>query len=122
MGFWYEIEDFFTTSENERKRDYYKKLIKTIDEKMPYINQYIAKAEEASYNMDVYRVNDAILYGTVMDKFYNTTSKIYTTSIEEIEVVRVYKDTLIKVRDDARILYSIYENKCIEEDKEGRDG
>ena len=122
MYFWDSVGDFLHTSDNERKRDEYSKLVK-------YLNKKIPKAEELYSNLKTgtdmeFKImkgtKDKNLVGELV-KMYDLKFEVYQT--DTTNLLNYYKNMIAAFRNklaSAQSLYEYYAEQCRLEDERRR--
>lgn len=121
MDFIYDLEDFFTTTPNESKRDNYKRLYKNIDEKLEALDKEIRKCIENYEGFNSLYEEDEELYGTIIDKYNGFAQDTERLIRNEIEILEEVRRKLTNAGEEAETLHYMYNKKCIQEDEERRN-
>ena len=123
MYFWDSVGDFFHTSDNERKRDEYSKLVK-------YLNKKIPKAEELYNNLKTgCDMEFKIMKGTndrnnltgKLVSMYDNKFIIYQK--DTTDLLDYYKNMIASFRNklaSAQSMYEYYAEQCRLEDERRR--
>lgn len=128
MYFWDTLYDWTHTSDNERKRDEYKKLVN-------YLNKKISKADDLYNNLvSGCKIENNIMKGTVgtldttagdasgvLASMYDTKFNIYDGETEKL--LTYYKNMIASFRSSlaaAQSKYEYYVEQCRIEDEERR--
>jgi hypothetical protein len=118
MYIWDTVVDVFTTSDNERKRDEYKKLVNYLNKKIPKAEELydeLVKSCETEFNIMEGSKGDA---SGVLASMYDEKFEIYQEDTEKL--LNYYKSILSSFRSKlstAQSKYEYYVEQCRIEDE-----
>lgn len=121
MGVWDSIVDYFTTTDNERKRDEYKKLVEYLSKKIPKAEEYYNDLRNnCEMDFKIMKGNGRDAYG-VLASMYDQKFIIYQK--DTTRLLDYYKNILSAFRSKlaaAQSKYEFYVEQCRIEDEQRR--
>jgi prefoldin subunit 5 len=114
----YEISDWFYTSEYESKRNNYKKKVAKLTSYKNDLDNAIAQCDAAINNYYQIYEGDSKLYGEAIDLFFDRSRELKSKIDSYRERLRNVSNEIGSKIEASSELYNDYVEKCEEEDRE----